>query len=166
METLLAWGLALIGLGVILVLVDLLLPTGGMLIVLASLSAIGGIVCLFRYDTTWGLVGTLGVLVLAPALVVFGVKVWPHTPVGRRVFGVVSEEELAKQREQEESARKALHALVGEEGVVLTDLRPVGVVEVRGTRYDALSELGFVRAGTRVKVTVAEHNQVKVRPLA
>jgi membrane-bound serine protease (ClpP class) len=54
-------------------------------------------------------------------------------------------------------------ALIGAEGVVLTDLRPVGVIQVDGQRFDALSETGLIRAGSRVKVTKIDSNQVKVR---
>ena len=38
-------------------------------------------------------------------------------------------------------------------------------IEIDGKRYDALSETVFVPAGTRVRVSVAEAAQVRVRPV-
>lgn len=164
-ESLLVWGWGLIGLGVILVALDLFLPSAGMLAVAAGASALAGVVCLFRFDTMWGLAGLGSVLVGGPIVAAFALKVWPHTPMGRRLIAAPTEEQVTAQREQEEAERRARLALVGKEGVVLTDLRPVGVVEINGVRYDALSETRFVQAGSMVRVTTADGLQVKVRPV-
>lgn len=75
----------------------------------------------------------------------------------------MTEDQLEAQRQQERSERDALHALVGAEGVAMTDLRPVGAVRIDGTRYDALAEVGVIAAGTKVRVTKVEFNQIKVR---
>lgn len=55
-----------------------------------------------------------------------------------------------------------LDALVGERGVALTDLRPVGKIEVINKRVEARVERGFISAGGRVKVVRVEGNQVVV----
>jgi membrane-bound ClpP family serine protease len=163
---LLYWGLGLIGIGIILMILELFLPTGGSLAIAAVASMIAGVVCLFRYETIWGMSSLLGVIILLPVAVSFGVKHWPHTPMGRRIIGAATDEEVAEKRLAEEEARKTQLAVVGMEGVVVVDLRPIGVVEVGGKRYDARSESRFSPVGTKIKVVAVEANELRVRALA
>lgn len=44
-------------------------------------------------------------------------------------------------------------ALIGQEGVAITPLRPFGQVEIAGTRYEARLSFGTAASGTRVVVT-------------
>jgi membrane-bound ClpP family serine protease len=166
MESLLVWGLVLFGISALLLVVELFVPTGGALGITAAVVAIAGVVCLFRHDTGWGFAGLLAVLVLGPAALVFGLQVWPNTPMGRRIIGVPTEEEQERTRLAEEADRKRANDMIGQEGVVLTDLRPVGIVEIGGRRLDVLSETLFVPAGSRVRVTHVEGSMIKVRPVA
>lgn len=53
-------------------------------------------------------------------------------------------------------------ALIGEEGIAVTVLRPSGKVEIAGEYYDAISEEGFIEKGSRVKVIRQENTQVYV----
>lgn len=165
-EELLFWGLALLAVALLLLVVEVFIPSGGLISIGASVAAIVGIVFLFRYNTTWGLMGVLSVVILGPAAFSFALKVWPSTPLGRKMLG----EPTAEQREAQVAAaqreRDRTSALLGAEGLVIADLRPIGVVNIDGERIDALSESGFVRAGSRVRVTAVEFNQVRVRPLA
>lgn len=162
-EAMLFWGIGLLAAALLLVILEVFVPSGGLIAIVATCCAIGGVACLFRVSATWGLVGILTLLVLGPLAFGFALRVWPHTPIGRRMLGekppgVVEAERLAAEKEREQRL-----ALVGREGLVLTDLRPVGVVEVNGKRYDALSEESLIRAGSRIRVTVAEPNQLRVR---
>ena len=84
----------------------------------------------------------------------------------RRIDGEVErrvEEDLERQRAEEERARDEKLALIGSEGKALTDLRPVGVIEIGGRRFDALAETRMIEGGARVRVTAVEYNQIKVR---
>lgn len=166
MEPMLLWGLGLLAAAVLLLLLDIFVPSGGMLSMTSLVTAIAGVVCLWRHSTTWGLIGVLLVVVIGPAVMIFGLNVWQHTPLGRRMIGAPSEEEEAQRSLAAEKERAARLALLGQEGLARTDLRPVGVVEIGGVRYDALSESALIPAGTRVRVTVVESNQIKVRPVA
>ncbi len=163
MEDLLIWGLGLLLLAAILLVVEFFVPSGGVLGLTAAATAVAGVVCLFFVSPMWGGIGTLIVLVSGPSALYLGLKFWPHTPMGRRIIGAPTEaeQEATARAEHEEKARLA--ALLGREGLVLTDLRPVGTVEVDGRRYDALSEVGLVRSGARVKVVGFDVVQLKVR---
>lgn len=59
-----------------------------------------------------------------------------------------------------------LRSLLDEEARAVTPLRPVGAVNVGGRRIEAISESGFVREGTHVRVIRVEGNRVFVRPIA
>ena len=162
-ESMLVWGMALLGLAAILVIAELFIPTAGVLGITAGVVAVAGVVCMFRADALWGAISLLALLVLGPATAAFGLKIWPDTPLGRRIIGAPSDEEVERRRVEEEADRASRQSMVGKEGRVLTDLRPVGVIEIDGQRYDALSETLFIPAGARVRVTTLDGAQIKVR---
>lgn len=165
-ESMLLVGLGLIALAIVLMVVELFVPSGGVIAIVAGIVAVAGVVVLFREDTTWGLAGLLALLVLAPTAFAFGLKIWPHTPVGRRMLlGTRSEDDLERERQEAQRQREQWQTLLGREGVALTDLRPVGAVRIDGRRYDALSETGLIEAGARVRVTVVDGLQIKVRQI-
>lgn len=164
MDPFLVWGLALLGVAAILLAAEVFIPSAGIIAGLSGISAIGGIICLFKYDTTWGIIGVLLTLILGPVIFFVGLNIWKNTEFGRRATGSPSDEDIARQIQEDANQRRQLESLVGATGVALTDLRPVGLVMVAGERRDALAETHFIAAGTRVQVTVVESHQVKVRP--
>ncbi len=54
---------------------------------------------------------------------------------------------------------------LGRTGVVLTILRPAGVIDIDGTHLDVVSEGKFIVAGTKVKVVSVSGNRIVVRPV-
>ena len=163
METLLVWGLGLLALGLILVVIDIFVPTFGVLSITALAVAIAGVVCLFRYSISWGVIGSLAVLVGGPTVFFFGLQVMPSTPIGRKlVLGSGDEDRPMPSGSQAESG---LADLVGKEGVVITDLRPVGFVRIGDQKHDAQSETTFIKAGAVVRVSRAEGTTLWVRPV-
>lgn len=163
MDPLLVWGIALLAISVVILVVELFVPSGGMLGVTAAVVAISGVVCLWRYDTTAGISGSLAVLILGPLAFGFMLKIWPHTPMGRRLINAPTEEEQMAQRQVEEKEKTQRLSLIGKEGTVLTDLRPIGVIDIAGQRYEVLSETHFIPTGSKVRVTHADLAQIKVR---
>ncbi len=63
-DALLIWGLALLGISVVMLLVEVFVPSGGIIALIAAICAISGVGMLWRYDTVWGVTGLLSVLVL------------------------------------------------------------------------------------------------------
>lgn len=165
MESKLVWGLGLLAASILLMIVEIFVPSAGAIAFVAVTVGIAGIVTLWIHDPWWGFISLLVMLVLAPTIFFYGLSIWRHTPIGRRVIGEPSEEETEKQRIAEEKARDERLKLLGSEGVAATDLRPVGVVMINGQRHDALSESVLIPAGSKVKVTVVELNQLKVRAI-
>ena len=55
--------------------------------------------------------------------------------------------------------------LLDKEGVAITDLRPSGIIEIDGTRIDALSEGNYIDRGAQVKIYKVEGSKIFVRRL-
>lgn len=162
-EAMLLWGLVLLGAALLLIVVEVFVPSGGLIAIVAAGCAIAGIACLFRYSPTWGVMGVLTLLLAGPTMFAFALKIWPSTPMGRKMMGEPSPEELEAERLRAAREAEERRALIGAQGVALTPLRPVGVVEIEGVRIDALAEGGLIPAGARVRVTQADLHQIKVR---
>ena len=162
METLLIWGLILLALAFAVVVIDLFLPTAGILAAVSLVLAIAGVICLFRYDVKWGFTGAALVVIGGPSLFFFGFKLMPHTPLGRKL--ILGADKMDGDQPPPDLA-SPLTALIGREGVVLTDLRPVGTIRIDGDKHEATSETMLVRAGTLVRVTGTDGLSLKVRPV-
>jgi membrane-bound ClpP family serine protease len=163
-EAALYWGLALLGVALILAIIDIFLPTGGILGVTSLVVAIAGVVLLFNHSTTWGIIGMFAVILGGPTAFFLGLRVMPSTPLGQKlVLGGDKDPEAAPP----EAPDAALRALIGAQGDVVTDLRPIGTVRINGQRYDALAETTLIRAGSRVVVTdVVDGASLRVRAVA
>ena len=81
-----------------------------------------------------------------------------HSPFWRRV-SLGEEMETAKGF----AGVPDLSTFVGREGIVLTDLRPVGTVRVGARRLDAITEGEFIGHGTTVKIVGIDGAQVVAR---
>lgn len=159
-ESLLVWGVLLVALALILLAAEAFIPSGGLISLVAAAVAISGVVCLYKVDWKWGVAGIGTVAVLGPMVFLFALQLMPSTRVGRKLmFGEQGEEPPVLN----ENAEHELDALVGAEGVVLTDLRPVGAVRIGDRRVDALAEYAFIPAGSRVKVVSVEGMTIRVR---
>ncbi len=165
-ETLLWMGILLVTLGLGLVFAEVFVPSGGLIALCAAGCFVSGVVCLFRYDTMWGLAGLLAVMLAGPLSFSFALKVWPHTRLGKKMMGVKSEEQLERERLDELRERERWASFIGREGRVVVDLRPAGIIEIAGERHEATAEAGLIPAGSRVKVTRVEDSRLKVREIA
>lgn len=162
------WAVVLVGMAAALFLAEVFVPSGGLLGTAAALSLIGGIVMLFRVDTTLGLVGAIVSVLAIPFALLGALKIWPNTPVGRAITLGSNDDELDPNHDGQAPPPAPTHApdiAVGTRGEALTELRPVGTCLLDGRRCECLSESGLIPAGTEVSVVSADGMQVKVRPI-
>ncbi|MBY0311612.1 MAG: NfeD family protein [Phycisphaerales bacterium] len=163
MESLLIWGIVLLAAGLVVVFVEVFVPSGGLLSLVAGALGVSGLICLYLHDVVWGMVGTGLAAVLVPAVVAFGFNLMPSTAMGRKLlYGESGKPEPVIPDNQP----NPYAALLNAEGEALTDLRPVGTIRVNGEKHEALSETSYIRAGVKVRVTSVEGSQIKVRPIA
>lgn len=170
-DQLLVWGFLLLGAAAVLLFLELFVPSGGLIGILAGVAAVGSIVAFFKYDTTWGLVATLSYLILGPIIAVFGFKMWLNSPIGRGMIlggnepGAIDEEDAPAAEHARQARAAQLRQLIGAQGVAVSYLRPVGTVKINGQRIDAMAESGVIEPGTPVVVADVYDNQVKVRAM-
>ena len=166
-DALLIWGIALLAISILLVVIEVFVPSGGVIAIVSAICAIAGVGMLWRYETTWGISGLLTMLVLAPMALAFAFKMLPHTPVGRAILGGRPQEELDAMQQAEHEHTMKLRAMVGIPGVALTDMRPVGEIEIdpgTGTQIiEAFAEHDWIEAGDPIVVTQASGLEIKVR---
>ncbi|MCR9075636.1 MAG: hypothetical protein NXI07_06315 [bacterium] len=163
MESLLLIGIGLLLLGLLLMVLEAFVPSGGILGIGAAISAVAGIVFLFRHDPVWGASGLLVTAVLGPMAFVSAIKMLPSTPFGRTMVGR-SGEEIAEERQAAQmELREKRNRLLEQEGTALTPMRPSGVIEVNGERHDAIARGGLVERGERVRVVRVDGLTIEVR---
>jgi len=166
MESMLMIGVGLLGLGVLLMVLEAFVPSGGILGIAAFASAIAGIVFLFKYDVMWGAIGSLGTVILGPMVFFGALNLLPNTPLGRIMVGPTGEEIAQASAQTNKEQRSDRENLLGMEGSALTDMRPSGVVEIDGVRHDAIALGGIVDKGAGVRVTNVDGLTIEIRALS
>jgi membrane-bound ClpP family serine protease len=157
----LAWSALLLLLGLLLVMVEVLIPSGGVLGFLSITSLVAGVILAFYHRGAE--VGFLFLTVTAVALPVtlmMAFRWWPKTPMGRRILlDVPKSEEVLPDSPQ----RRWLRQMVGRVGVAKSLMLPSGAIEVDGHTIDALTEGTPIEPGQRVRVIAVSGNRVVVR---
>jgi len=166
---LLIWAIVLLGMALAFFIAEVFVPSGGILGACAALCLVGGVVLLFGFDTTYGLVGLIISLIAIPIALMGAIWIWPSTPIGRALTLGSNDDETNSAYDGQEvpPSLKEKHASavpVGTLGKALTDLRPVGTCLFKGERMECLSEAGVIDQGVEVKVVSADGIQIKVRP--
>lgn len=144
----------LFGIGVALIVAEMFLPGHGMIGVLGALAILGAVGVCFRVNQWLGLGVLVGVLLLSPLAVTIAVKIYPRTPLGRRMILPPIENPSA-----------AAAVKLGQVGVALSELRPIGVCDFGEQRVEVLAEHGLVRPGTKVQVVAIINNRPTVRAI-
>ncbi len=163
METLIAWGVGLFALAALLFVIELIVPSGGILGLVSFLSGLCGVGAFWTHDTTLGISALVAMLVLTPLAFNFALRIMPNTPVGRLLILGDEEKDLEKAEFDRDQSMHEMDALIGQEGTALTDLRPVGTAQIDGKVYDALADSGVIEAGATVRVVSILGSEVKVR---
>jgi membrane-bound ClpP family serine protease len=152
----------LIGIGIVLMITELFIPTGGICFVLAALSALTGISLAFFYgDTSTGMFTLIGVFVAVPIVLSAMFYLWPNSLWGRRL--VPNPEDLVTVAHM--PANALLERLKGRIGKTISPLRPAGIVEFDGKRIDCVSEGMMIDAGQWVRCVDVKSGHVVVREI-
>ena len=162
-ETLLIWGGVLLAAAILLLAIELFVPSGGVIGAAAFICAAAGVVMFFRVSIAWGSLGVAIVLVAFPSAFFAWVKFFPYTSIGQKMLGDEPEHVVRERAEREIAQREALDALVGLEGEALTDLYPSGYAQIDGERRDVLADGAMVEAGEAIVVNRIVDGQIHVR---
>lgn len=157
----LTWAIILAALGIAVIIVELFIPSAGLLGIVAGILLVSGIISAFLHSLEAGAALLLLLVLLLPVMFVALVKVWPSTPIGRRILlGRMRAEEVVLTGEHYDGLKE----LIGETGVAKTKMLPSGIVAINGKTYDAVSEGFAIEPGQAVKVTAVRTNRIFVQP--
>ena len=142
-----------------LLVVEIFVPSFGLLTVSALACLAGGVGIFFRQGTVTGWVGVGIAVVLIPIVWVIVYRRFPHTSFGMAVTL------KGPKREKGDAIADTpqLIDLLDNAGVVISPLRPVGMCDFSGQRVECVAEGGYVDRGMNVKVIHVEGTQVTVR---
>jgi membrane-bound ClpP family serine protease len=161
MESLI-WPLVLLAIGIAVIFLEIFVPSGGVLSVLAVCAVVAAIVVAFNESFMAGTMMLLIATVLVPVAIAAAVRWWPHTPIGRLILAKRPESEDEVLPDTDEYHRDRL---VGEDGVAASELLPSGDVRIEGELYDAVSSGMPIGKGERVRVVDVNTQRIVVRPL-
>jgi membrane-bound serine protease (ClpP class) len=148
--------LILIGLGVFLLVTEILVPTGGILVAAALLFFALGVGTILYYGSTLeGVVAIGGLAVGLPAAAFAATAAWRRMSLDT----VLDEAPVAPVVAPETGELK------GRTGKTVSPLRPSGTVEFDGKRVDAMTEGTMLDAGVWVRCVEVRRGQVIVRQI-
>ncbi|REJ64544.1 MAG: hypothetical protein DWQ31_21710 [Planctomycetota bacterium] len=156
------WAILLMILGLALVVLEIFIPSGGILGFLAICSIVGSVGMAFVYHgSSAGFLFVLIAIVGLPTAAVLAFRWWPETSIGRRVLlDAPGEEDVLP----EEDPRNRLRELIGKLGTARADMFPGGSIRIDGESYEAVSEGMPIDKGQTIEVVDIQNNRLVVRP--
>jgi membrane-bound ClpP family serine protease len=153
----------LIVVGLLLLVLELFLPSGGLLLVLSFLALATGVGLTFVYaeDSTTGVITLVALLVIVPVLMTVLLHYWPHTRIGKR-FVLAGPDEDATLASMPTNLE--LEHLRGQYGRTVSALRPAGITDFGGKYVDTITEGFMVEPGQWVRCIEVHAGKVVVRP--
>ena len=158
------WSILLLLSGCVILGIEMFVPSGGILGIMAALSFVGGIAVAFMQNMQTGLIMLTVTAAVVPLLLVAAVHVWPNTPIGRRILGKLPEhpDEVLPETE----AYRGLKELIGRRGRSTCKMLPGGSVVIDRRSFEAVS-LGMpIDERAPVEVVDVRMGRLVVRPCA
>ena len=148
------WAFAvLVVIGLVLLGFEIFVP-GGLLGLIGFIALASAIVIAFTsINTTAGVLSLIGTFVVAMVYMYLWVVVFPRTRLGKKF-------ELSDSVEGKGTGD--YDDLIEQLGEAVTDLRPAGIARIGGQRVDVVARTGYIDAGTAVQVVDVEGNRVTV----
>ena len=153
MEIIYAYALLLLAL--VFFFTEIFMPSAGFLTALGLAAAAGGGVFAFQYSATFGTIFIVSALPLIIITVIIAFKLLPYSPLIRGAELRTEDGNVGTQQN--------IVAVVGDEGVALTQLRPVGVAKFGEEKLDVVAEDRVIEKSEKVKILEIEGNRICVR---
>ncbi len=151
-------------LGLAFVILELFIPSGGVLGCIAAVALIASVLVAFvGRSMTFGTIMLVVNVVVLMIVIPLAIRIWPSTPFGKAV--------LIERRDgddvlPDDEEYRVLKTLVGRQGKARTEMLPSGMVLIDGEEYDAVSVGVPIERGQRIQVVGLETNHIVVRPTA
>lgn len=142
--------------GVVVIIAEIVLPSGGLLTVIALALFGYSIYDVFAHASVGtGMIFVVADLIMVPVAVLVGIKLLSRSKVTLRT-ALSSKDGVVAQDEH-------LAELKGKHGTVVSALRPAGRAKIDGRKVDVVSTGDFVDVGAEVVVSEVNGNRVVVR---
>jgi len=142
--------------GVLIIIAEIILPSGGLLsLVAAGLFGYSLFIVFHDISTMAGTYFVLTDLIIIPALLALGLKILARSPATLRET-LSSENGVVSQSPE-------LESFMGREGKSVTDLRPGGTAIIDDKRLDVVSRGEYIEKDSNLTVVEVTGNQIIVR---
>lgn len=139
--------------GIICIALEIYLP-GGVMGIIGGVILIWSIFEAYRYKTNFGTMLLVCGVSGSVAASWFSFTYLSKTKEGKKALLMDAKIELPEDKHK---------GLEGKTGVTLTDMRPSGLIEIEGERYDAATKGEYVEKGTNIKIISVEADHVYIR---
>lgn len=155
----LTFSLVLFGVGLVLLVAEIFLPSGGILVVLSLLAFAGGVGLILSQGTLLEAVVAIAALSIGlPTAFYFLVAAWRRMAIGMVPPDTATAPSTIP-------AVLELETLRNRVGKTVSPMRPSGIVDFEGKRVDALTEGEMLEAGVWVRCIDVKPGRVIVRKL-
>jgi len=151
-------GILLLTLGFVLVFLELMIPSFGVIGFLSAGCFVAALILAFTHSVTAGAVFVGLICVGLPLVVWLWVRIFPRTALGRRMI-------LQGPSEAALPGADGLQKFLGRRGRAKTQLRPAGIALFDGEPVDVVAEGKVLEPGCAVQVVEVSGNRVVVRPV-
>ncbi len=142
--------------GVLVIIAEIIIPSGGLLSILAvGLFGYSIYIVFSQVSASAGMVFVMADIIIIPILVYFGIKILAKSPVTL----------LARLSKKDGVTSQALeqNRYLGMEGRAVTDLRPSGVAIINQNRIDVVTRGEYLEKQTEIVVAAVRGNQIIVK---
>ena len=141
--------------GVVVIIAEIILPSGGILSIVAlAVFGYSLFIVFSEISMTVGFAFVAADLILIPVLVIVGLKLLARSPVTLRK--TLSREEGVSSQSPE------LGSYIDMQGTAVTDLRPAGTAVIDGKRVDVVTRGDYIEKDSAIIVTAVTGNQIIV----
>lgn len=165
MDYWLIWSLVLFAVGLVIVVVEVIVPSGGILGIAAFGALVGSLYCAYQLNA-WAAAALAGIeLVCVPIVVVLAFKILPKTSLGRQLILSPPTPPPVTGNPAASASGDGYSWLLGVEGKAATMLRPSGTAEIGGRRVSVVTRGEMISLGSAVRVIEVEGNRVVVEAI-
>jgi membrane-bound serine protease (ClpP class) len=151
------WSILLMLVGCVMLVLEIFIPSGGLLSVLSGAAFVGAIIIAFQRGPVTGLSFVLTTVIAVPLVIILAFHYWPKTRFGKEFLGELP-------TDAEVLPDDPRRDYVGRVGVARSKMLPSGAVEIEGDMVDAITQGKAIEPGQYVVVTEVRANRVVVRP--
>jgi membrane-bound ClpP family serine protease len=156
------WTIALLVVGLLVMVLEVFLPSGGILGFISVVAILAAVVMAFVEEgPAVGIVVLAAAVVAVPSVLIMAFRWFPKTPLGRRVLPPPPD---ASEVLPDSPLRRRARSMVGRTGRVVREMLPWGSVEIDGTTFEAVSETGLIELGATVEAVGVQGMSLVVRP--